>query len=121
MKAQRNIVSILIGIFFLGIILVWIYSWMGCAYSFYWPEFKKSREIRAINDLDANCLDMSTEYYNHLKSKGYNAKIECGRIPGYIDKHCWVEVKNPDDGKWYLIDLAFDTGGFEVKHYKERF
>ena len=93
----------------------------GCASwpQFYWPEHKKSKEIQATNELNANCALMSVQYCDHLQANGYDAQIKCDSLPGLINRHCWVEVKNPDDNKWYMIDLALDTGGFEVKYYSK--
>lgn len=124
-------------IIILSVILMFIGLW-GCASwpSYYWPEAKALKKIAVEHN---NCAVVAVLTQEHLETVGIESRIVCNRIPADIEPtllqsllypnettirtikgHCWNEVKNSKDGKWYLIDVSQDTGGFEVEYYKER-
>jgi hypothetical protein len=99
--------------------------------SIYAPMYiPHEKELRRIEDLlyiegKFNCVDKAVIYADYVNENGGNAKVVSGHDPKGKKglNHAWVEVQNPEDGKWYIIDPTNKSWkkdreeGFDTSHY----
>jgi len=86
------------------------------------PEFAFKRFIEELPyKADVfDCTQKAILYNQKLHQNGYNSRIVIGRVRTHDkSRHAWVEVQNPCDEQWYLIDPTWksNTDGFRVDRY----
>jgi hypothetical protein len=124
------------GIFYLSSALKYImvalvlYMSTGCAAigsNVYMPCKNDLIAIERANDADAarmgsdigysaggNCKEQAIAYHTAVTDAGTESCVTCGILVQYSQplKHCWNEVKCPEDGKWKLIDASRNSMEF---------
>jgi len=112
------------------VILSILYMITGCAAinsNVYIPCKNDLIAIEKVNDADANrrgddigyaaggnCKEQAIAYHDTVRRSGDESCVTCGILVQYSQplKHCWNEVKCPEDGKWKLIDASRNSMEF---------
>ena len=85
-------------------------------------------ELRRIENLPYekgvfDCKHKAVMYADYVTEKGLKARVISGEVGVGFNKsnHAWVEVKNPKDNKWYIIDPTDNSEdaeeGFDTSQY----
>ncbi len=65
-----------------------------------------------IENSDGDCKDKAIAYHDALREQEIESCVTCGVLSFHskLLLHCWNEVKNPEDGKWKLVDVDAVAG-----------
>lgn len=121
--------------------LLAIYMLAGCAAfnsNVYVPCKKDWIAIEKANDADGirngvaigysaggNCKEQAIAYHDAVVESGIESCVTCGILVQNSQplKHCWNEVRCPEDGKWKLIDASLNfmefRDGWDVEQSPE--
>ncbi len=121
------------------IILLTMFMLAGCAAfnsKVYVPFKKDWIAIEKANDANrsgretgysagGNCKEQAIAYHNVVNSSSIESCVTCGILVQNSQplKHCWNEIKCPEDGKWKLVDTSRNfmefSDGWDVEQSPE--